>query len=89
MRVSSRRRTRRARHVQQRAEQRPALPVAAFTAGTEVVVKKSSGGSEKLGRGRKATGRAGKGTSLFKRGTVKEIQLPDPPVPDFSSEEDA
>ncbi len=61
----------------------------AFLAETTVVVHKSTGGSEKVtGAKRETTGRGGKGRPLIKRGTLKRVEVPLPPVPNLEPEED-
>jgi DNA gyrase subunit A len=62
--------------------------VAAFPATASVVIHKSSGGSQKLTAGdRERTSRGGKGRPVFKRGTVKKLELEPPTVPDFGAEQ--
>ena len=62
--------------------------VAAFPATASVVIHKSSGGSQKLTAGdRERTARGGKGRPVFKRGTVKKLELEPPTPPDFGAEQ--
>jgi DNA gyrase subunit A len=62
--------------------------VAAFPSTTPVVIEKSSGGEQKLtGDDRERTTRGGKGRPAFKRGTVKKVRFPAPPVPQLGGEE--
>ena len=63
--------------------------VAAFKADTPIVIHKTSGGAQKLtGADREATGRGGKGRPVFKRGQVKKLELPPPPVPQLETEQE-
>ncbi len=62
--------------------------LAAFKSDQEVVIVKSTGGEQKLrADDREATSRGGKGRPVFKRGTVKQLKLPEPIVPNLSGEE--
>ncbi len=62
--------------------------VGAFNADVPVVIHKSSGGSQKLtGADREPTSRGGKGRAVFKRGTVKKLELPPPKVPLLTGED--
>ncbi len=59
----------------------------AFKADANVVITMSTGGTRKLsGADREPTGRGGKGRHLFKRGTIKKLELPKPEVPVLSGE---
>ncbi len=63
--------------------------VAAFTASTQVVIEKSSGGSQKLSADdRERVTRGGKGRPAFKRGTVKKLKFEPPSVPNLGGEQD-
>ena len=63
--------------------------IGAFKANTQIQIHKSSGGTQKLsGADREATSRGGKGRPVFKRGTVKSLELPLPEVPVLSEEEE-
>jgi DNA gyrase subunit A len=64
--------------------------VAAFLSKTEVSVEKDTGGTQKLGAATRAvTGRGGKGTELWKRGSIKKVILPEPALPSLEVEDDA
>ncbi|MBC8068820.1 MAG: DNA topoisomerase, partial [Deltaproteobacteria bacterium] len=61
--------------------------IAAFKADVSAVIHKSLGSSQKLTAGdRERTARGGKGRPVFKRGTVKKLELPPPAVPDIGTE---
>lgn len=63
--------------------------VGAFGAQSQVLIEKTSGGTQKLtGADREATSRGGKGRPVFKRGAVKRLQLPAPVLPDLAGEEE-
>ena len=62
--------------------------VAAYPGSVEVVISKTTGGTEKLRPGkRQATGRGGKGRPLMSRGKVKAVTFPTPVPPAFEAEE--
>ena len=62
--------------------------VAAYPGSVEVVISKTTGGTEKLRPGkRQATGRGGKGRPLMSRGKVKAVAFPTPTPPVFEAEE--
>jgi DNA gyrase subunit A len=59
----------------------------AFLATTNAAITVSTGGTRKLtGADREPTGRGGKGRHLFKRGTIKKLELPRPELPTLSTE---
>ncbi|MBK8719074.1 MAG: DNA topoisomerase IV subunit A [Deltaproteobacteria bacterium] len=61
--------------------------VAAFPSSTQVVIEKSSGGSQKLSADdRERVARGGKGRPAFKRGTVKKLKFDPPSVPNLGGE---
>jgi DNA gyrase subunit A len=61
----------------------------AFKADTNALITMSTGGTRKLsGADREATGRGGKGRHLFKRGTIKKLELPKPEVPTLTTQEE-
>jgi DNA gyrase subunit A len=64
--------------------------VAAFPSKLEVSVEKDTGGTQKLGPStRSVTGRGGKGSELWKRGSIKRVVLPEPVLPSLEVEDDA
>jgi len=64
--------------------------VGAFPAAASVVIHKSSGASQKLtGSDREPVTRGGKGRAVFKRGKVKQLELPPPELPNLSDEAEA
>ncbi len=63
--------------------------IAAFPAAANVVIEKSSGGTQKIsGSDRERSARGGKGRPVFKRGTVKRLKFDLPTVPDFGPTEE-
>jgi DNA gyrase subunit A len=61
----------------------------AFLASANATITMSTGGTRKLtGAEREPTGRGGKGRHLFKRGTIKKLELPKPDVPVLSPGEE-
>ncbi len=64
--------------------------VAAFPSKLEVSVEKDTGGTQKLGPStRSVTGRGGKGSELWKRGSIKRVVLPEPVLPSLEVEDEA
>ena len=62
--------------------------LAGFLASTTVEVEKTTGGTDKItGAQREVSARGGKGRALFKRGKVKALTFPPPPVPRMTDEE--
>ena len=60
--------------------------VAALPASAELQVEKATGGMYKVtGKGQKTVARGGKGTELWKRGAVKRVILPEPPMPNLEA----